>query len=455
MRRLFRSIVFRHTLFYVGIFILSEIVVFGVLYWSTIAVYEQRANDAIHAETQALEQQFVGLSVTEIATIITRRCNDEPGEYDHYILTTRNYVYIAGNVLEWPEGLSDGSMLVDVALGREDREEDELHRVRTLTLPSGHHVLVGRNLTELMKIRGLMGRALLRTLLLTVLLGAGGGFVVSRIVASRLDRINTRSQAILQGDVTLRMPLVGTGDELDVLSENLNRMLDRIATLMQGMRDVTDDIAHDMRKPISRMRSRIELALMGPRDAEGYREVLVRTIEEADEIVTMFNALLTIATTESGTPGDHFEELDLAQVVRSAVEIYEPLAEDAGLTLELDADQPVKLSGNPHLITQALANLLDNVIKYAPGSGSVAVELSSDGSVAALSVADSGPGIPDSFRDRALDRFSRAETSRTTPGSGLGLSLVRAVAQLHGGTVVIRDNDPGLRVTLRLPLGSS
>jgi len=316
-------------------------------------------------------------------------------------------------------------------------------------------VLVGRNLTELAKIRRLITRALLRTVVLTLLLGVGGGFAVSRIVASRLERINTSSQAILQGDITRRMPLVGTGDELDVLSENLNRMLDRIDALMQGMRDVTDNIAHDMLKPISRMRSRIELALMGPRDAEDYREILVRTIEETDEILTMFNALLTIATTDSGTPRDHFEELDLEEVAKSTVEIYEPLAEDAGLTLVLRADQPVKLSGNPHLITQALANLLDNAIKYAPGSGSVSVEASSDGSVAALSVADSGPGMPGSFRDRALDRFSRAEASRTTPGSGLGLSLVRAVAQLHGGTVVLRDNDPGLRVTLTLALRPS
>ncbi len=452
MRRLFRSLVFRHTLFYVGIFILSEIVVFGVLYWSTLRVYEQRANDAIHAEARAIEQQFIGLSVTEMAKIITRRCNDEPGEYDQYILTTRNYVYIAGNVLEWPRGLSDRSPLVEVALGRDANGEPELHRVQTLTLPSGHHVLVGRNLTELAKIRGLIAQALLRTLALTLLLGIGGGFAVSRIVTSRLDRINTSSEAILQGDITRRMPLVGTGDELDVLSENLNRMLDRIEALMQGMRDVTDDIAHDMLKPISRMRSRIELALMGPRDAEDYREILVRTIEETDEVLTLFNALLTIATTESGTPRDHFEELDLEKVAKSAVEIYEPLAEDAGLTLVLRADQPVKLSGNPHLITQALANLLDNAIKYAPGSGSVSVEASSDGSVAVLSVADSGPGIPGSFRDRALDRFSRADESRTTAGSGLGLSLVRAVAQLHGGTVALDDNDPGLRVTLALPL---
>ena len=455
MRRVLHSLVFRHTLLYVGVFILSEVVVFGVLYWSTLGLYEQRANDAIHAEALEIEQLLIGLSVTEMARIITRRCNDEPGEYDHYILTTRNYVYIAGNVREWPRGLGDHSTLVEVALGRQVSGELELHRVRTLTLPSGHHVLVGRNLTELAKMRRLIGRALLRTLGLTLLLGVGGGFAVSRILTSRLDRINKSTEAILRGDITRRMPLVGSGDELDVLSENLNRMLDRIAALMQSMRDVTDDIAHDMRKPISRMRSRIELALMGPRDAEGYREVLVRTIEEADEVLTLFNALLTIATTESGTPRDHFEELDLGELARSAVEIYEPLAEDAGLRLVLRADQPVKLSGNPHLITQALANLLDNAIKYAPGSGSVSVEASSDGSDAVLSVADSGPGISPSFRDRALDRFSRADASRTTTGSGLGLSLVRAVARLHGGTVVLHDNDPGLRVTLRLPLGSS
>ncbi len=448
--RLHRSIVFRHTLFYVGVFLLSEILVFGALYWSTLRVYEQRANESIRSDVGLIEQQFAGMSVSEMAQIITLRCIDEPGEYDHYILTTRNYVYIAGNVLEWPDGLSGNSPMVDVALGRDANGDPEIHRVQTLTLPSGHRVLVGRNLTELAKIRRLIGRAFLRILALTLLFGIGGGYAVSRIMASRLDRINRSSKGILYGDITRRMPITGTGDELDVLSRNLNLMLDRIEALMQGLRDVTDDIAHDMRKPISRMRSRIELALMG-QNAEDHREVLARTIEEADEILAMFNALLTIATTESGTPRDHFEELDLTELAKSAVEIYEPLAEEAGLRLTLQADRPVRLYGNPHLITQALANLLDNAIKYAPGSGSVSVLASGDGDTAELSVADSGPGIPEGFRDRALDRFSRGDGSRSAPGSGLGLSLVRAVAQLHSGTVVLGDNNPGLHVTLTFP----
>ena len=452
MARILHGIVFRHTLLYVGIFVVSLFVVFGVLYWSTLQVYEQRANDAIEAEARAMERDFAGLGIPEVALIITQRCNDEPGEWDHYILVSANYEYIAGNILEWPQGLDDSIGLTDVALGRDANGEPELHRVRTVVLPSGHRVLVGRNLTELMKLRGLIGRALLRTLALTLVLGVGGGFIVSRIVASRLNRINVNSIAILQGDISRRMPVLGTGDEVDELCENLNRMLDRIESLMQRTRRVTDDIAHDMRKPISRMRSRIEVALMTPRDAEAYREVLERTIEETDEILTVFNALLTIATTESGTPRDHFEEVDLAEIVQSAAEIYEPAFEDAGLSLEVAVDGPAELSGNPHLITQALANLLDNAIKYARGSGAVAVRTVVTDKIARLIVADRGRGIPEDFRDRALDRFTRLDESRTTTGSGLGLSLVRAVAQLHGGSVELGDNRPGLKVTMSFPL---
>jgi signal transduction histidine kinase len=221
---------------------------------------------------------------------------------------------------------------------------------------------------------------------------------------------------------------------------------------MQGMRDVTENIAHDMRKPISRLRSRIEGTLMGPRDPDAYREALNRTNEEADQLLALFNELLTIALAESRASDEGFERIDLTEIVRSAVEIYEPAAEEAGFRLVVRVDPSVPFTGNPHLLTQAVANLIDNAIKHVPDGGEVTIEAASGPREVRLAVADRGTGIPESFRQKALERFSRLDKSRTTPGSGLGLSLVRAVASLHGGTISLEDNRPGLKVVLRLPV---
>jgi signal transduction histidine kinase len=302
-------------------------------------------------------------------------------------------------------------------------------------------------------MRGLIGQALLRTVAVTVFLGFGGGYIFSRRIGSRLERINATSAAILAGDLRRRIPISHAGDEFDELSEKLNETMDRIEALMEGMRTMTDNIAHDLRKPISRLRTRIELTLMGPRDPEVYVDALTRTVEEIDELLKVFNALLTIALAEAGASRD-FEEIDLADIARSTVELYEPLADEAGLSLdlELQADELLSVPGDPHLVSQAAANLVENAIKHAPGSGSVTVGVQCVAGGVRLVVADRGPGIPAWFRDKAFDRFARLEDSRSTPGSGLGLSLVRAVARMHGGTVELDDHRPGLVVTLTLPL---
>jgi len=436
---------------FVAVLILIQVLVFGFLYWSTVAVYERRLEQEIERDAVSLRGTFSGLSTTEMAAIVSRRSTDNPGEIDSYILTNRKYEYVAGNVHVWPAGAPDESRVVELVLGTNEAGEKQIHKARTLTFPDGYHLLVGRNVTELEEIQVLLRKGLVRSIFLTLLVGFGGGYLFSRVAQRRFDRINKSTFAILEGDIGRRIPITGSGDELDVLSRNLNDMLDRIELLMRGMREVTDNIAHDLRKPITRLKSRIEVTLMGSRDAEAYGEALERTIAEADQLLAMFNAILTIAEAESGVLRDRFEGVDLVRVARSVTELYEPLAEESGLEIDLQADHPVEISGDPHLISQALANLLDNAIKYAPRSGPLTVRAFRAGSEAGLSVVDRGPGIPEREREKALQRFGRLDESRTTPGSGLGLSLVRAVADLHGGTVTLEDARPGLGVTLTFP----
>jgi signal transduction histidine kinase len=455
LSQFFRSMFFKRMIIFVTIFILAEILIFGFLYWSTVAVYERRLEEEIERDVAALEGTFSGLSTTEMAAIVSRRSTDNPGEIDSYILTNRKYEYVAGNIRVWPSNAPDDSPIVKLVLGADGAGERQVHKARTLTFQDGYHLLVGRNVTELEEMQVLIRKGLVRSIFLTLVIGFVGGYISSRVAQRRFDRINKSTFAILEGDIGRRIPVRGTGDELDVLSCNLNDMLDRIELLMRGMREVTDNVAHDLRKPITRLKSRIEVTLMGSPDTGAYREALERTLAEADDILAMFNAILTIAEAESGALRDRFEQVDLARVARSVTEVYEPLAEESGLEIDLRADHAVAVSGDPHLISQALANLIDNAIKYAPRSGPLAVRAFRAGSEAGLSVADRGPGIPERRREEALERFGRLEESRTTPGSGLGLSLVRAVADLHGGTVTLDDARPGLAVTITFPAARS
>ncbi len=252
----------------------------------------------------------------------------------------------------------------------------------------------------------------------------------------------------------------GSGDELDRLAQSLNLMLGRIEQLMAGMREVSDNIAHDLKTPLNRLRNRVEEALREPPDETSYRNALERTIEEADGLIKTFNALLSIARLEAGAGGDNRDRLDLAALVCDVAELYEPVAEERGIGLLAEVAEPVPVRGDRQLLGQAIANLIDNALKYGVVGPSqvnghapeVVVQASSRDGVAEIAVSDRGPGVPESERERVLDRFVRLEASRSEPGSGLGLSLVAAVARLHGGDLRLEDNAPGLRVVLSIPL---
>jgi len=447
-----RSIVFRHTLIYLGLFVFSEVLIFAVLYVSTVTVYERRIDATLDGDLALLVWQASELSIPELVRIIDERGKDEPGENDEYLLVDGSLEYVAGNIRSWPASVAAGAPRADLAvLGSPTSagQAPERHRLQAVKLPNGYQLLIGRNLSELEEIRALIGRALGRTIALTLLLGSVSGFLFSRQLSRRLDQISRQALAILKGDLGRRLPVSRRGDEYDSLVGNINRMLDQIQSLMGGVREVTDSIAHDMRQPISRLRSRIELSLLGQADPASHEETLRGCLEELDRILVVFNALLAITLAESGARRE-FQEFDLVDVARSTLEAYEPVAEEAGLTLQLQlgSDVVVPLQGNPHLIAQALANLIDNAVKYAPAGGDVRITARRTPRAAELVVSDRGPGIPQQLRERALQRFGRLDEARTTPGSGLGLSLVQAVVRLHGGSLRLEDNNPGLRVVL-------
>ena len=292
-----------------------------------------------------------------------------------------------------------------------------------------------------------MGAAILIGVAVMVVLGLVGGVIMSRWMLARLERINRATARIIAGDLSQRIATEGANDEFDELARNLNAMLERIETLLLGMRQVSDDIAHDLRTPLTRMRSRIEVALMGDPDGADVQEVLSATLADADRLIETFNALLAIARAEAGTKQDDWDQVDLTALARDVIELYEPIAEERGITLRLLGGRGAVIKGHEQLVAQAIANLTDNAIKYTPEGGTVT--LATTGTpLPAISITDTGPGIPVAQREQAKQRFVRLDAQRSTPGSGLGLSLVDAVAKLHGARLELGDAAPGLRASI-------
>ncbi|HKH21076.1 MAG TPA: ATP-binding protein, partial [Gammaproteobacteria bacterium] len=286
---------------------------------------------------------------------------------------------------------------------------------------------------------------------LSLLLALTSGLVVSHAILRRIETISRTGRSIMAGDLSQRVPLTGRGDEFDQLAINLNAMLDRIQRLMEGMRQVTDNVAHDLRSPLARLRSRLEVTLLMPRSNNDYRAAIELTLSDVGGLLGTFNALLSIAQVESGADRGDWHSIDLSALTRDVADLYQPLAEDKEVHFTQQIRQDLRLRGNRSLLTQAIGNLLDNAIKYTPRGGTIQLNARHKHEVIEVVVSDNGPGIPADMREKVLERFVRLETSRTTPGNGLGLSLVRAVAWLHNAKLELADAHPGLSVSLQFP----
>jgi signal transduction histidine kinase len=361
---------------------------------------------------------------------------------------------LAGNLDALPEAAVKGQGWIEFSYSVDTFEGVEHHRARAyhLRLPNGSVLLVGRDIEERRRFAALIRRTLYFALGFTVLLGLVGGLLMSRNFLHRIDSITAASRSIMAGDLSKRVPVSGSGDELDQLSVNLNQMLDQIERLMAGMKEISSNVAHDLRTPLTRLRSRIEGALRTG-ETFAHKAALEKTLEEADTLLATFNSLLSIARTEAGQLLEELKPVDLKEVVTDLAELFAPLAEESGGSLTLDAEDGVMVKADRQLLAQAISNLVDNALKYGVASGApeIALSVRSTPAEALIAVADRGPGVAEEDRARVTERFVRLDRARTLPGSGLGLSLAQAIARLHNGKLLLKDNHPGLLIELVLP----
>ncbi|HEY7978526.1 MAG TPA: ATP-binding protein [Rhizomicrobium sp.] len=449
--RLFRTLAFRIVFIYIAIFAVSAAGLVAFTYWNTKRALDSQTDQTIDAEILGLSEQYQRLGLGGLADVIISR--SVRGGQSLYLLTDLQHHPIAGNLDGWPQIIYRPDSFVEFNYERRVGGLTTLRRARgrIFALTGGFQLLVARDVHERHETVRLFSTTLPWSLMLMLVLGVIGGGFMSRNLLARLDSINETSREIMAGDLSRRVPVRGSGDEFDTLATSLNRMLDRIERLMRGMREVTDSVAHDLRTPLNRLRNRIDAALrrLPPESAE-YVEIESAAIE-IDQLIATFNALLLIAEAEAGMAREAMARIDLRDVVEGISELYGPLAEEKNLSFDVAPSGEAMIAGNKRLIAQALANLVDNAIKYTPEGGKIRVSIENMPAGVALIVADSGIGIPESERSRVLDRFVRLEVSRHSPGTGLGLSLVVAVAKLHDARLDISDNKPGLKAMLLFP----
>jgi signal transduction histidine kinase len=436
-------------LIYLALFAVSAFLLLGFIYWSTAGISTGQTDDTINAEITGLAEQYRENGLGGLVQIVRERARNQ--RQSLYLLLRPGGRSVAGNLTRWPEAATGAGGLLEFSYQRPVGGviTSRRARARHLRLGRGFQLLVGRDIQERLKLEKVMRTSLVWAMALTLGLGLVGGVLLSRNLLRRVETINRTSRAIMDGALDKRLPVSGSGDELDRLAENLNEMLDQIERLVTGMRQVTDNIAHDLRSPLNRLRGRLEVTLMGDASEADYRTAMEAAIAESETLLETFNALLNIAQAEAGLAGDGLADFDLSGLVADMAELYAPAAEDKNQTLAGEVEPGIHLTGERHLAGRALANLMDNAVKYTPEGGSIRLLLRRAGGFVELIVADSGPGIAEADRERVLDRFQRLEASRNSPGTGLGLSLVRAVARLHCAELVMEDNLPGLRVLLR------
>lgn len=455
--KLLRTSTFRLAALYLLLFALSVSALLGYVYWNTAVLLERQTDDTIRAEVQALADQYRFRGLRGIIDTIERRSRDDRGSL--YLLTDAAGIRIAGNLDFLPPqaGSDDQWIEFPLEVARGGRPERHVARAFHADLAGDFDLIVGRDVDALRQFAGIMRVTLLYALAIALVLGLGGGLLMSRNFLRRVDAITAASRTIMAGDMGGRMPVSGSGDELDRLALALNQMLDQIERLMAGMREVSSNVAHDLKTPLTRIKAMVEAALRsGQPDA--YHAALEKTVDESDRLLQTFNALLSIARAEAGQARSGLEAADASAIIADVAELYEPMVEEQGGSLQLNTGTGLRVRADRQLLAQAISNLIDNALKYGAREGEgpqITVRGYIEAGKVVIAVGDRGEGIAPSDRGRVTERFVRLESSRSRPGNGLGLSLVSGVMKLHDGVLVLDDNRPGLLAKLELPLFTS
>ncbi len=444
-----RSASLRFAALYGVFFAASALALVSFLWWSTAGLLDRQVDAAINADAQGLIERWFEGGVPALLLTIKDRLFENVDDDAIYLVSDGVQQVVAGNMERWPRAVQYPNTFYELKLSRAGLTS--LATVRRYDLPGGFKLLVGRDVRGRVELRRLLTSTVLSSLLLVAALSAAGAFVIRNLFRRMVSEVSATADAIAGGDLSQRVRRSGRGDEFDRMAESINNMLERIARLMDGVRHVSNAIAHDLRTPIARARARLEDASAHAATDVELRAAVERAVADLDGVTAVFQALMRIAEIEVGARRSAFSEVDLGPLLADLADLYSALAEESGLTLVLSVPDTLAIAGDRELLQQAVANLLDNAIKFSPPGGRISLSAAASGRQVVIAVADAGPGIPEADRERATERFYRGEAARSTPGSGLGLALVQAVAQLHEGTLLLEDAGPGLRATMRLP----
>ncbi len=447
-----RSTTFKLALAAIAVFGTIVVAFLGYVYVSTVAYVQSEFDRTVIADRRLVENAFQREGRAGAVAEIQRHLSDDAFADRIYLLTDRSFDVLAGNLNSWPAKFRTPAAEPPGIQERSDGENLPPVRASMTTLPNGDRLLLGRRLDSIDAFRAGSRDALIATLILIFVLTAGASIAVTRRTIGRIESINATSRAIMQSDLKKRIPLRGSDDEWDQVAGNLNSMLDRIERLMGELKEATDNVAHDLRTPLTRIRGRLERAYNQPGDHEYHHGLIGDTIADLDVVLRVFSSLTRISQIETNIQRSAFRSINLFDVAGKAAELYEAAAEESGTRLKLIGDRTLSVAGDPDLLFDAISNLLDNAIKYGRKGGGVTIETTNTNNHPAICVADDGPGIPAKEYSGVLKRFYRLERSRHTPGNGLGLSLVAAVAHIHGARIEMSDNSPGLRVQLLFPI---
>lgn len=436
----FSSSSFKLSALYLSLFLCS-FAAFGVgVYWLTVHSLEQQLKNGIETEAQRLQAEY---TVGGMAALVEEIVEDERDSSYRYGIMDQQGRHLAGSLNNF-QAKAGWQMLLS---GSSTDAADGLY-VLVAALPNQHWLGVGQDGETIEKTGTAVIEALLSGMVLVIVLGVGGGWYLSRAFLRKIQAITLSTEAIIAGDLKHRLPVAENSDELDHLAALLNQMLDKIGALLDNVQQVSNDIAHDLRTPISRLQFRLEEALQKPLSTAEYQQHIASASAEVDTILATFSALLRIAQIETGTRRSGFSPVNFSELVSAVSDALSPVAEEQGKVIHAEITPDLIMAGDKELLTQLVFNLLENAIVHTSADTRIDVNLHLSGNRLELVIADNGPGIPEADRQKVLQRFYRLEQSRTTPGNGLGFSIAAAVVELHGGSLTLLDNQPGLKLVL-------